>query len=206
MSEQTSYHVHRAIDGDSQSFAWLAQRFRPFVEAQVKLRVGPTVGEQDREDLVADIWVTVLRRVGDLRPRDGRYAPVLVRFLGTTVLNRCNRFLRDRIRRRRRTGADAGDPDEFAAVTRGIVTRIGNDELVARIRASLESLGPEKRQVLVLRLLEQRSNREIAGMLGIPANTVAVRYRRALEELRRGLPPDVYREVRATRGRGPTAS
>jgi DNA-directed RNA polymerase specialized sigma24 family protein len=53
--------------------------------------------------------------------------------------------------------------------------------------------------VLVLRLIEQRSNVEIAKMLGVPRNTIAVRYRRALEKLRSALPPSVFADVLALR-------
>ena len=62
-------------------------------------------------------------------------------------------------------------------------------------RAGGGSMTADKCDVLVLRLLEQKDNQEIARVPGIRANTVAARYRRALEELRRCV-PDVYREVR----------
>jgi len=54
-------------------------------------------------------------------------------------------------------------------------------------------------EVLVLRLFEGLGNQAIARSLGVPANTVAVRYRRALEHLRARLPESVFEEVRSFR-------
>jgi DNA-directed RNA polymerase specialized sigma24 family protein len=64
-----------------------------------------------------------------------------------------------------------------------------------KLRNCLAGLAEDKRDVLVLRLMEHRTNQEIATLLGIPANTVAVRYKRALEQLRAELPPGLYDEI-----------
>lgn len=70
---------------------------------------------------------------------------------------------------------------------------------LAREHAALvavdEELGEEKRQVLVLRLMKHRTNLEIAELLELEPNTVAVRYRRALDELRALLPESVFSEI-----------
>ena len=93
-------------------------------------------------------------------------------------------------------GFHPSDPavDSLAEKTHGILTCLADEELVALIRQRLEEMGSDKREVLVLRLLEQKKNPEIANKLGLRPNTVAVRYRRALEELRESL-PEVYRVV-----------
>ena len=51
----------------------------------------------------------------------------------------------------------------------------------------------------MLRLMEQLRNVEIAQLLGIPPNAVAIRYRKALERLRAILPADVFEEIRTAR-------
>ena len=205
MGDQTSLYIVRAIGGDQDGVAWLITHFRGFVEAQVRLRLRGHGTPHDVEDLAADVWVVALQRLADLRPRDGRHAPVLMRFLGTTALGTCNNFLRSRARNALRTGpAKAGDPppeiDEIAAATRSLVSRVLLKETGSAVDAALRSLPDDRRDVLVLRLMEHRDNREIAQLLGIPPNTVAVRYRRALEALRDALPEALYGEIRtATR-------
>ncbi|HQU41544.1 MAG TPA: sigma-70 family RNA polymerase sigma factor, partial [Pirellulales bacterium] len=58
------------------------------------------------------------------------------------------------------------------------------DELRARVRAGLDRLSPDDREVLVLRHLEQLSVAETAAALGIKEGTVKVRALRALKRLR----------------------
>lgn len=200
--DQTSVHLKRAVHGDRDSVGWLVAHFHPLVMAQVRLRVGDRVRPEDVEDLANDVWVVALDRLADLEARDGRYAPVLVKFLGTTVLQSCNNYLRRRARRSARDGQrPPGDPAaqlaEVAIRTRGVVTVAAGREASRLIASCLENLDGDKREVLVLRVMEQRSNQEIAEILKIPPNTVAVRYRRALEALRSSLPKSLLDEFRA---------
>lgn len=201
MSDETSIHVVRAIAGDQESAGWLITHFRGFVEAQVRLRLRGHGSHQDVEDVAADVWVVTLQRLADLVPRDGRHVPVLVRFLGTTVLGTCNNFLRRRARGAVRSpgaGGDQGDGDpldQLAARSRAIVSRVMAKEAASIVDRCLAELGENHRDVLVLRLMEGRTNQEIGAMLGTPANTIAVRFKRALESLRAQLPPVLYREI-----------
>lgn len=202
-------HVVRAIAGDETSTGWLIAHLRGLVEAQIRLRLRGHGSPQDVEDLAADVWVVTLQRLPDLVPREGRHAPVLVRFLGTTVLGTCNNFLRRRARsaRLQRSQDDhSGDPlDRLVLPTRGVVSRILQREHASAVDDCLAALAPMHRDVLVLRLMEHRSNQEIALLLGLPANTIAVRYRRALEALRQRLPKHLYAELTASH-RGATSS
>jgi len=187
--EQTSIHVRRAIDGDRGSIGWLVSHFHPFVAAQVRLRLGSRETAHDVEDLTGEVRLVTLRRLSDLEPRGGRFAPVLVRFLGTTVVQLCNNHLRRCIRGEARRGDADREPvlEELPADTLGVVTRASAGEFGEQVRHCLDTMPEDKRNVLVLRLMEHATNQEIAQSLGIPANTVAVRYRRALEELRQQL-------------------
>ena len=59
------------------------------------------------------------------------------------------------------------------------------------MRAALDRLGPKHRPVVVLRLLDGRSTRETAEILGVPEGTVLSRLSRALRELEPMLAPYV---------------
>jgi len=139
--DQTSLHLRAAIDGDSSSLEWIVIHFGPFLEAQVRFRLGGGGGrDADVEDVVAEVWTRVLPRLGDLRKRDGHLAPVLAKFLSTTALNLTNNFLRSRIRHlaRGHGGSDPeedgrGDPlEEEARRTRGILTRLEAESGIMR--------------------------------------------------------------------------
>ena len=88
----TTAHVRRAIDGDEEALGWLIQRFTPFLEVQIQIRVGGRGSSQDVEDMVADVWVVALQRMRDIRPREGRYTPALAKFLGSTAIRTANGF------------------------------------------------------------------------------------------------------------------
>ena len=66
--------------------------------------------------------------------------------------------------------------------------------LQATLRAALDSLPPEQKAVVLLKIWEELTFAEIAGVLDIPANTAASRYRYALDKLQAGLRP-LYREL-----------
>jgi RNA polymerase sigma-70 factor (ECF subfamily) len=62
--------------------------------------------------------------------------------------------------------------------------------MIAELRTVLETLDDMDREVLVLRHLEELGNNEVAQILGIDKYAASKRYLRALERLRRAMPPD----------------
>jgi RNA polymerase sigma-70 factor, ECF subfamily len=58
------------------------------------------------------------------------------------------------------------------------------EERRAQVRAALESLPPNDREILVLRYLEQLSPKEIGEILGMTKGAVSTRHTRALARLR----------------------
>jgi len=73
-------------------------------------------------------------------------------------------------------GTDRGDPrsaDPYAAV-----------ELRPSLRAALASLGEQQRAVVVLRYFDDRSEDEVARLLGITTGTVKSTASRAIAHLR----------------------
>ena len=96
----TSFHAQRAAQGERESLAWLVAHFQPLVAAQVRMRLGARARPEDVEDVCSEVWLVLVRRMNTLAPRDGRWAPVVARFLGTTALQLCNNHLRSRLRQR----------------------------------------------------------------------------------------------------------
>jgi RNA polymerase sigma-70 factor (ECF subfamily) len=66
--------------------------------------------------------------------------------------------------------------------------------LQATLRAALDALPPGQKAVVLLKIWEGLTFAEIAGVLDIPANTAASRYRYAMDKLQAGLRP-LYREL-----------
>ncbi len=96
-------------------------------------------------------------------------------YLRAAVRNECYSQLR---RRRRAATVASGALLEIA-------DHAGGDEERLAVESVLRELPPEQREVVFLKVYEGRTLREIGDALGEPANTVASRYRYAMEKLRR---------------------
>jgi RNA polymerase sigma-70 factor (ECF subfamily) len=200
---ETTVHVRRARDGDDEALAWVVRRFSPVLLAQARYRIGPQLAAvADPEDLVNDVWVVALGRLREIPSRGGRFTPVLMRFLSTTLLHRLQALLRKHIRGKpARVVAEADgtgrDPDPLAgiaALTRGVVTRVVEHEHEAAVSEALEALGDADREIIVLRGIEQNASQAVAAQLGIEETAARVRYHRALKRLRAALPKSIFSE------------
>lgn len=195
--ELTTFHVRRAKAGDRESLAWLFLRLKPLLLAQARYRMGRSLSRIcDAEDLVNEVWVLLLDRIGELEARGGRETPVLLKFLSTALLYQVNNHLRKHIRRGEKPGADrdtqlpsATSPDPGGA------TRAEVAERIDAVLAALDTLPPRDREILILRGVEQKENMEVARLLGESANAVSLRYNRALQKLRETLPESVFEEL-----------
>lgn len=195
---QTTHHVARAVAGDAEALAAVIERFTPVMLAQARHRMGARLlSEADPEDVVSDVWLTVLPRLAEIGSNSTRRTPVLLRFLSSAVLNRVNNLLTRSLRRGRSREymLDASEPSfEVSAQITNAVSACARKEHAARIQAEIDALPDSDRAILVLRGIEQRSNSEAAELLGLEGNTAAVRYRRALERLRAALPGSLFDE------------
>jgi RNA polymerase sigma factor (sigma-70 family) len=192
----TSFHVRGALHGDERSWSWIVSHLSPLLEMQASYRLPATVRRYcDPKDLVNDAWMIAFSRMGDLRPRNGRFTPVLLRFLSSTLLRRVNDLIRTHIRRTRLGGPAAGLKSSLErnieAQATSILGRAARSEARHRLAESLDELSAEEREVVVLLGIEQLANKEVAKMLGVQPSTLSMRYQRAREKLRRFLPDDI---------------
>ena len=132
--------------------------------------------EADAADVVHDALESALQ-VGDRL--------VAVENLGGWLTTILQRRMIDLFRKRQRE--QLGDPPDEPAVTQE--TPLADAPLWMRIdaeqlRAAVEQLDPEFREVYVLHAFERRSYKDIAARLGIPLATVGTRLLRARRKLR----------------------
>lgn len=184
---ETSFQIRRALKGDTVSLTWVVAHLGPLLHAQARYRLSPA-RQDEADDVVHDVWLSALPRLGDLRARNGRFTPVLVRYLSKTLLHRVQRRQRDEVRP---SQLEATSEPEVSPV----VTEASRREIHGLLLDAIAGLGERDREVLVLRGVEQWSNREVAELTGELQNTVAVRYRRALERLRGCVPDSLLDEL-----------
>jgi RNA polymerase sigma-70 factor, ECF subfamily len=140
----------------------------------------------DAEDVVQNAFVRFWRH----QPEAGAdHYPLLYAAVRSSALD----LLRTQERRARR------ETDDRVAVPRGDAnwfdTTIEQREHADQVQAALEQLAPAQREVIVLKMWGELTFAQIAQALGESINTVASRYRYALEALRRQMNPHEYERV-----------
>jgi RNA polymerase sigma-70 factor (ECF subfamily) len=119
--------------------------------------------------------------------------PNLRAWLVRAVVHRCLHLMRSRSRRRRHEGLaclqhpESSDQDDPAR-------RLEAEDFLKTVRRAFAEIGPDSREVLVLRAVEQMDYESIALTLQIPIGTVRSRLNRSRkvirEILRRTLPAE----------------
>src|ERR1700722_7747756 len=140
----------------------------------------------DAEDLVQETYVRAMQAVSRLNPDSN-----IKRWLFTILRNIWLNQLRSR-----RTGPQIVETDADEALANEIVEPSKNSYEIYvsgverdQVRAAIQKLPVEFREIILLREYEQLPYQEIAGVLGCPAGTVMSRLGRARSKLRVLLSP-----------------
>lgn len=152
----------------------------PHLDAAYNLARWLTRNNHDAEDVVQEAYLRAYQFFGGFHGVDGRA------WLLTIVRNTCYTWLE---RNRRQQPTTTFDEEKHSGTStaddpEALVLAGENQHL---LRAALEELPPEFREVIVLRELEGLSYKEIAGIAGVPLGTVMSRLARARERLQRDL-------------------
>jgi len=160
----------------------------PHLDAACNYARWLTRNDADAEDVVQDACVRAMRFFSSLRDDDAR--PWLFAIVRNTWYSRVSRRPNlteatpvDSARDQRPD--DALDPEE----------RLLQQHTVARVRAALEQLPVDFREVIVLREIEGLSYKEIAAVVRVPIGTVMSRLARARERLLAVLKPAARMEI-----------
>ncbi len=140
----------------------------------------------DAEDIVQTAFVRFWRKEPDARPE---HYPLLFTAVRTSALD----LLRKDGRRARREASP--DADILPAATPFFHHEIELREEAADLSRALQRLPAPQREVLVLRIWGDLTFIQIAETLGDSINTVASRYRYAIEAMRKILKPQEYERV-----------
>jgi RNA polymerase sigma-70 factor, ECF subfamily len=135
-----------------------------------------TRNEVDAEDVVQDACVRAIRFLSSLRDGDAR--PWLLAIVRNTWYSRMAR-----VSETARAAAVDDPGHEPADEALDPEQQLEQRDTVARVRAALDTLPADFREVIVLRDIEGLSYKEIAAVLRVPIGTVMSRLARARDRL-----------------------
>jgi RNA polymerase sigma-70 factor (ECF subfamily) len=176
-------------DGDARAFEQLVQRHQRGIYNFI-LR---SVRERGRaEELLQEVFLRVVR-AKDRYERTAKFTTWIYAIARNLCVDESRRArFRDHqsldAKRPGRDGEDGGD-----MLSRMPAPEVPTDEaaeaptLRERMKAAIENLPDDQREVFLMRQLSGLSFREIGETLGVPENTVKSRMRYALEKLREQL-------------------
>jgi RNA polymerase sigma factor (sigma-70 family) len=154
----------------------------PHLDAAFNYARRLTRSQAEAEDVVQDACVRAMRFFSSLRDSDAR--PWLFTIVRNTWYSRVSRGPT------RREVFDAVPP-ELLDDRLGPEDQLQQQETVARVRAALDELPPDFRDIIVLREIEGLSYKEIAAVVGVPIGTVMSRLARGRDRLIGVLKPAV---------------
>ena len=172
--EELILQVH---EGSAEAFAELFQRYRqPMYGFFVRRLANPSRAEE----LAQETFMAVLRAAARYEPR-----ALFRTYLYGIALNL---LMADRRKAGREVSGSA------VAGEQGSPAKTNNSEEALWVKHAVEQLGPDEREIVLLREYEGLSYGEIAALLRLPVNTVRSRLFRARMALRDLLVPQQDRE------------
>lgn len=181
-AQQLRAMIRRARAGSDEAYGQFLAAYGPRLYGYFYRATGSA---HEAEDLLGDLMLRLLRRLGDYDER-GRFEPWLFRIAANLV--------RDRIRRSRArpptASLEAEGPTRagLAETIRGrdrpVEAALAADEARASLDAALRTLDESSRQMVLLRHFAEMSFREIAEVFECPVGTVLAKVHRALKALR----------------------
>lgn len=153
---------------------WLERVYDENASALYGYLLNLTRSREDAEDLLQEIFVKLAhkaRRFQSLNP----LKPYLFRMAQTAFIDWT---------RRKQTRTRKHEESAKASEPLFIDDHSEKEEFRQEVDRVMEQLPPEQRAVVHLKLWEDYTFSEIAGILGVSANTVASRYRYGIDKLR----------------------
>jgi RNA polymerase sigma-70 factor, ECF subfamily len=193
-SAETRRLITRALQGDRQSIEELLSHYRPQLRRMIAVRMDSRLKARlDPSDIVQSVLAEAAQKMVAFQREPEQFFP----WLRQLAWDELARLHRDHIRTKKRSisreendwqGHAADESmmqlaDRLATQQLGPGSRLIHKELRNRVRAALDQLAPQDREVLVLRFLEQLDISDTAAALAISESAVKSRQFRAIERL-----------------------
>lgn len=176
MDPSTEQGLLARLPDDIDAFQTLYRAYFPRVYGYVAARVAQ---RQDAEDLVADIFMIVVEKLGSFEWRGaGSFAAWVFRIAHLRVMGHLRRY-----RTRREIATDPADMLHVHSPDPTPADALLRKQQAEALRQQVRLLPRRRQEVVTLRFFGGLRNHEIADVLGINERTVASHLCRALDDL-----------------------
>ncbi len=168
--------ISKVLSGDHQAYAGLVNRYQQYV---FTLTLRMVKNREDAEEMAQDVFIKAYKYLADFRG-----ASKFSTWLYTIVNNTCITFLR-----KKRPDIHSLDDDKMFELADSQdsgfrANLVEQKSKLAMINNAIAMLNPDDAQVITLFYKAEQSLEEIAGILGLEANTAKVRLHRARTRLK----------------------
>lgn len=180
--------IAKAKEGDDKAFGVLYDRYVPRIYRFIFLKVHR---KQDAEDVTHQVFLNAWENVKRYEFRGFPFSSWLYRIASNAVI--------DFYRTSRNHQPLESVPEEMFAETTNEASLLDDAFHLKVIRTALHNLDPDQQTVLILRFIDDWTNKEIAEFLGKSEGAVRVIQHRALKLLKKHIddlrPQDTIKEV-----------
>lgn len=165
--------IERCLDGDKEAFAFLVERYQMMVYNIAGKMIGD---EETARDMAQDSFISAY-----LSLKDFRNGSKFSTWLCSIVVNKCRDFLKSN----RRMQVPIDEVEEPAmCLAPSPESELYRKQCRQHIRAALNTLSLEYREVIILKHMEGLDYREMEKILQVPVGVLKVRTYRAREKMK----------------------
>lgn len=165
--------------GDLEKFAWLYDKYIKKIYDFVYYK---TTHKETAEDLVSVIFMKALEKIGGFNFDKGTFQAWIYQIARNTVIDHY---------RTKKIDANIEDVWDLAG-NEDLERDIDVQEKLKKVEQYLSKLKSEHREIIIMRVWQGMSHKEIATILGKSEASCKMKYSRAITTLRKELPLALY--------------
>ncbi len=167
--------ISRAKEGKEEAFGQLYDKYMPAIYRFVFLKVGGQKAQA--EDICHEVFLNAWQNIRNFKFQGYPFSSWLYRIAGNAVID---------YYRTRKVNVDIENiPEEPAVETASLAERMDDRLELENIQQYLKKLEPNYQDVLIMKFVEELSNKEIAVALEKSEGAVRVIQHRALKQLKK---------------------
>ncbi len=173
MKDEEQSLIKKAQAGNSAAFGRLYDRYLPSIYRFVFIRVGR---KQDAEDISQQVFTSAWQNIDGFEFKGYPFSSWIYRIASNAVI--------DYYRTAKNNVSIDNVPEEFFSEETNDEANVDRAINMTTVRVALTRLEPDQQNVLIMKFVEDLSNKEIAEALGKSEGAVRVIQHRALKQLK----------------------